>query len=167
MRVDGERFRLDVTRGRSTAVLVYGRRGVVSCQIVQPKAGSRRQGLLPRGQDPDGGCRPSSTRRSSASSAARHSGDLAAGASSVTVRRAGTWQAPRRPWAAECFAVQGQGRRRTGTYCYLLEAGSDDRRCWLARSFPSGTLELREVKSRATRGAVPATGAPDAAARPG
>ncbi len=41
MRAKGDRFRLDVTRGRSTAVLVNGPRGVISCQILDQQEGTR------------------------------------------------------------------------------------------------------------------------------
>jgi hypothetical protein len=151
MRVLGERFRLDVTRGRTTAVLAYGRRGVVSCRIRKPRtkkdrvertcflvAKTPRQ--LPTLFDPgiQRLFRPTTLA-------------LSRGGRQVTVRREGTWKAPHGLGVAECFAVRGE-RAERGTYCYLAEPGPNIG--LLARAvFPSGTLELRDVSRALRKGA--------------
>ena len=104
----------------------------------------RRQGLLPGGQDPAAAAaslRPGASSVSSAPPPVRSR----RGGKQVTVRRAGTWKAPHGLGVAECFVVQGE-RVERGTYCYLAEPGPTIG--LLARAvFPSGTLELRDVKT--------------------
>jgi hypothetical protein len=151
MRVLGERFRLDLTRGRTTAVLAYGRRGVVSCRIRQPKTKNDRVertcflvARTPRQLPPlfDPGIQRLFRTTTLA---------LARGGKQVTVRRDGTWKAPHGLGVAECFAVRGE-RVRRGTYCYLAEPGPNIG--LLARAvFPSGTLELRDVSGSLRKGA--------------
>jgi hypothetical protein len=151
MRVLGERFRLDVTRGRTTAVLAYGRRGVVSCRIREPKTKNDRveracflvaktPRQLPALFD------PGIQRLFRTTTLA-----LSRGGKQVTVRREGTWKAPHGLGVAECFAVRGE-RVERGTYCYLTEPGPNIG--LLARAvFPSGTLELRDVSRALRKGA--------------
>lgn len=148
MRVQGERFRLDLTRGRTTSVLAYGRRGVFSCQIKEPRQTKDRiertcflVAKTPRTLPPlfDPGLQR--LFRSTTETLSR-------GGRQVTVRRDGTWTAPRGLGVAECFTVRGADVER-GTYCYLAEPGPYIG--LLARAvFPSGRLELRQV-SRAIR----------------
>jgi hypothetical protein len=151
MRVLGERFRLDLTHGRTTAVLVYGRRGIVSCRIRQPASKEDRiervcflvaetPRQLPALFDPgiQRLFRPTTLA-------------LSRGGKQVMVRRDGTWKAPHRLGEAECFAVRGE-RVERGRYCYLAEPGPNIG--LLARAvFPSGTLELRDVSSALRSGA--------------
>lgn len=148
MRVLGERFRLDLTRGRTTSVLAYGRRGVFSCQIKEPKDAKDRiertcflvaknPENLPPLFDPGLQRLFRSTTET-----------LSRGGRQVTVRRDGTWTAPHGLGGSECFAVRGPNVER-GTYCYLADPGPYIG--LLARAvFPSGRLEIREV-SRALR----------------
>lgn len=141
MRMAGERFRLDIAHGRTTAALIHGRRGVVACQVERPDQGRPTQacflvaaglGRLPTLFDPGIHRLFGSTTKA-----------LARGAKGVTVHRAGTWQAPGGLGVAECFAVKGM-RLDSGTYCYLAEPGRF--RGLLARAdFPSGTLRLRQA----------------------
>lgn len=143
MRAKGERFRLDVTRGRSTAVLVNGPRGVISCQIVQPKKGradkscflvAKSPKALPDLFDPE-------VQRLFRSSTRA----ISSGSKQLTVKRAGSWRAPAGIGPSECFAVKGKGID-DGTYCYLSAPAAPVG--LLARAeFVSGKLELREVKN--------------------
>ena len=151
MRVLGERFRLDLTHGRTTAVLAYGRRGVVSCRIREPKSDKDRvertcflvaktPRRLPALFD------PGIQRLFRTTTLA-----LSRGGKQVTVRRDGTWKAPHGLGVAECFAVRGE-RVERGSYCYLAEPGPNIG--LLARAaFPSGTLELRDVSHSLRKGA--------------
>jgi hypothetical protein len=144
MRTKGHRFRLDITHGRRTAVLSFGPRGVVSCQIVQPKSQkdrtqrscflvSRRPARLPELFDPEVQRLFRSTQRA-----------LTANRADVKVERAGTWQAPGKLGPAECFAIRGKDAD-PGRYCYLSRPGPTIG--LLAKAvFPSGTLEIRDVK---------------------
>lgn len=144
MRTRGERFRLDITHGRRTAVLSYAPRGVVSCQVVKPKDKksrrqrscflvSRKPGGLPELFDPE-------LQRLFR----KTTGALTRGKSDVAVRRAGTWRAPHGLGPAECFAIKGKDVS-PGRYCYLSRPGPTIG--LLARAgFPSGTLEIRDVK---------------------
>jgi hypothetical protein len=141
MRMAGEWFRLDVTQGRTTAVLVYGPRGVASCQVEGKKDGRPTRTCFlvadtPKQLPPlfDPGVQRLFRGTTEA---------LAQGSKQIDVRRAGTWKAPGKLGEAECFTVKGPGVER-GTYCYLAEPGPYIG--LLARAvFPSGTLELRAV----------------------
>ena len=144
MRTKGDRFRLDITQGRQTAILSYAPRGVVSCQIVRSKDNktrperscflvSRKPAGLPDLFDPEVQRLFRSTQRA-----------LTISRSQVTVKRAGTWHAPHGLGPAECFAVKGKDVE-SGKYCYLSRPGPTIG--LLARAtFPSGTLEIRDVK---------------------
>ena len=144
MRTKGNRFRLDITHGRRTALLSYAPRGVVSCQIVRPKNKkdrrerscflvSRRPAGLPELFDPEVQRLFRSTQRA-----------LTMKRADVTVERAGTWQAPGKLGPTECFAIRGKDADR-GRYCYLSRPGPTIG--LLAKVvFPSGTLEIRDVK---------------------
>jgi hypothetical protein len=143
MRTKGDRFRLDITQGRRTAVLTYAPRGVISCQVIAPKDKksrpqrscflvSRKPAGLPDLFDPEVQRLFRSTQRA-----------LTITKSNVTVKRAGTWQAPHGLGPAECFMVKGKDVD-SGKYCYLSRPGPTIG--LLARAtFPSGTLEIRDV----------------------
>jgi hypothetical protein len=143
MRVDGDRFRLDVTQGRSTATLVYGSRGVVSCQIVQPKVGRADRSCFLVARTPKGLpdlFDPQVQRLFLGATRA-----ISAGGPQLTVKRAGTWRAPRGLGPSECFVVKGKDVE-SGKYCYLSRPAPTIG--LLARAvFPSGRLELREAKN--------------------
>lgn len=151
MRVLGDRFRLDLTRGRTTAVLAYGRRGVVSCRLREPKDDKDRiertcflvaknPRKLPPLFDPGLQLLFRSTTQM-----------LSRGGKEITVRRDGTWTAPHGLGAAECFVIRGKKVER-GTYCYLADPGPYIG--LLARAvFPSGRLEIREVSRTLREGA--------------
>ena len=143
MQVKGERFRLDVIQGRRSAVLVNGPRGVISCQIVNPKKGradkacflvAKSPKALPDLFDPE------------VQRLFRNTSQvISAGGKQLTVKRAGTWRAPRRLGPSECFAVKSKDLDN-GTYCYLSKPAPTIG--LLARVvFPSGKLELRDVKN--------------------
>ena len=144
MRTKGDRFRLDITQGRRTAILSYAPRGVISCQVVRSKDDktrpdrscflvSRKPAGLPDLFDPEVQRLFRSTQRA-----------LTINHSKVTVKRAGTWHAPHGLGPAECFAVKGKDVE-SGKYCYLSRPGPTIG--LLARAtFPSGTLEVRDVK---------------------
>lgn len=141
MQTKGERFRLDVMRGRTTAVLVHGSRGVIACQVIRPKTGradkacflvAKNLKQLPRLFDPQVQRLFRSTTRV-----------LSAGGKQLKVYREGTWKAPHRLGPSECFAVKGPSIDN-GIYCYLSRPGPTIG--LLARvTFPSGKLELRQV----------------------
>jgi hypothetical protein len=142
MRVRGERFRLDVTEGRTTATLLYGPRGVVSCQLVDRREGRTDKSCFlvaktPKGLpdlfDPQVQQLFRSTSRA-----------LAGGGKGLRVQRATPWRAPDGLGSAECFQVKGPGVN-DGTYCYLSRPAPTIG--LLARAvFPSGRLEIRDVK---------------------
>ncbi|MCZ3385582.1 MAG: hypothetical protein LH630_01105 [Actinomycetia bacterium] len=142
MRAKGERFRLDVTRGRSTAVLVSGPRGVISCQILQPPNGradkacflvAQSPRTLPELFDPEVQRLFRSATRA-----------IAAGGKQLTVKNAGVWRAPGGLGPSECFVVKGKDVD-DGTYCYLSAPAPTIG--LLARAeFVSGKLEIRDVK---------------------
>lgn len=142
MRTKGDRFRLDVMKGRTTAVLVNGPRGVISCQIVKPKKGKADKACFlvaasPKGLpdlfDPQVQRLFRSTTRA-----------ISGGGKNMRVRRDGTWKAPGRLGPSECFAVKS-GAVDNGTYCYLSKPAPTIG--LLARAtFPSGKLELRDVR---------------------
>lgn len=142
MRVKGERFRLDVAQGRSTAVLLNGPRGVISCQIVDPKGGRANRACflvakspkaLPDLFDPEVQRLFRNTTRV-----------IAGGGRQLTVKRAGSWQAPGGLGPSECFTVKSKDVDN-GIYCYLSKPAPTIG--LLARVvFPSGKLELRDVK---------------------
>jgi len=143
MRTKGDRFRLDITHGRRTALLSYAPRGVVSCQIVRPKTKkdrpqrscflvSRRPAGVPELFDPEVQRLFRSTQRA-----------LTLKGADVTVKQAGAWKAPGKLGPAECFAIKGKDADR-GKYCYLSRPGPTIG--LLAKAvFPSGTLEIRDV----------------------
>lgn len=142
MRVKGERFRLDVTQGRRTAVLVNGPRGVVSCQIRQPKQGRADKACFLVAKTPKG--LPDLFNPEVQRLFRSTTGALSAGGKQLMVRRAGTWQAPGRLGPSECFAVKGPGVD-DGAYCYLSRPAPTIG--LLAKAiFSSGKLELRDVK---------------------
>ncbi|MCZ3389454.1 MAG: hypothetical protein LH645_10145 [Actinomycetia bacterium] len=143
MRAKGERFRLDVTRGRSTAVLVNGPRGVVSCQILQPKKGRADKSCFLVAKSPKGLPNLFDPEVQRLFRSATRT--ISAGRKQLAVKDAGVWRAPRGLGPAECFAVKGKGLD-DGTYCYLSKPAPTIG--LLARAvFPSGKLELREVKN--------------------
>jgi hypothetical protein len=141
MRAKGERFRLDVQQGRSTAVLFTSRRGVVSCQIRDVKEGKNERACFLVAKQPKGlpALFDPQVQRLFRSTTER----LSRNRNGLTVTRAKTWQAPKPYGPAECFDVRGPDVDR-GTYCYL---SSPSRYIGLlARvKFPSGALELRSV----------------------
>jgi hypothetical protein len=142
MRAKGERFRLDVTRGRSTAVLVNGPRGVISCQILQPKKGRADKSCFLVAKSPKGlpDLFDPEVQRLFRSATRT----ISAGDKQLTVKEAGTWRAPGGLGPSECFAVKGKNIE-DGTYCYLARPAPTIG--LLARAvFPSGKLELRDVK---------------------
>lgn len=142
MRTKGDRFRLEVQRGRSTALLVNGRSGVVSCEIEDRKEGksdkscflvSKSPKKLPKLFDPQIQRLFRSTTRM-----------LAGKGVELKVKQARGWRAPRGLGDAECYMVRGK-KVEDGTYCYVATPGK--RIGILARAvFPSGRLELRDVK---------------------
>ena len=143
MRAKGERFRLDVTRGRSTAVLVNGPRGVISCQILQPKKGRADKACFLVAKSPKGlpDLFDPEVQRLFRSATRT----ISAGGKQLTVKDVGGWRAPGGLGASECFSVKGKGLD-DGTYCYLSKPAPTIG--LLARAvFPSGKLELREVKN--------------------
>jgi hypothetical protein len=141
MRTKGDKFRLDVERGRTTAVLFTSRRGVVSCQIEDAKKGKTQRACflvakhlngLPTIFDPQ-------VQRLFRSTTDR----IARNRKALTIKRAPPWRAPAPYGPAECFRVRGLQVDR-GTYCYLAKPGPLIG--LLARvEFPSGTLSLRTV----------------------
>ncbi len=143
MRVKGDRFRLDVTQGRSTATLVYGSRGVVSCQIVRPKTGRADKSCFLVARSPKG--LPDLFDPEVQRLFFGATRTISAGGRQLTVKRAGTWRAPHGLGPSECFVVKGKDVD-SGTYCYLSRPAPTIG--LLARAvFPSGNLELREVKN--------------------
>jgi hypothetical protein len=143
MRAKGERFRLDVTRGRSTAVLVNGPRGVISCQIIQPKKGRADKSCFLVAKSPKGlpDLFDPEVQRLFRSATRT----ISAGDKKLIVKDAGTWRAPGDLGPSECFAVKGKNVE-DGTYCYLAKPAPTIG--LLARAiFPSGKLELRDVKN--------------------
>lgn len=142
MRTKGERFRLDVTRGRSTAILVNAARGVIACQIRRPKEGRAAKTCFLVAKSPKGLPElfdPSVQRLFRSATTA-----ISAGGKQLTVKRAGDWQAPKKLGPSECFSVKGKDVPN-GTYCYLSRPSPTIG--LLARAqFQSGQLELRDVK---------------------
>ncbi len=142
MRTKGDRFRLDVMKRRTTAVLVNGPRGVISCQVVKPKKGKADKACFLVASSPKGLpdlFDPQVQRLFRSATRA-----ISAGGTKLTVRRAGTWRAPGRLGPSECFAVKSSDVDN-GTYCYLSKPAPTIG--LLARAiFPSGKLELRQVK---------------------
>lgn len=142
MQAKGDRFRLDVMRGRTTAVLVNARGGVVACQVFRPKKGradkacflvAKTPKRLPRLFDPQVQHLFRSTTRV-----------LSRGSKGLKVHRKGTWKAPNGLGPSECFTVKGPAVDN-GTYCYLSRPGPTIG--LLARAtFPSGRLEIRTVQ---------------------
>jgi hypothetical protein len=138
MRIDRARYRVDVTRGRSTASLFTTRAGLVSCQVEgRDKACflvAKRSERPPRLFDPG-------VQRIFLS-AVPAIGEPRAG---VRVRRAGVWKAPKPYGSAPCFQVTGR-LPDPGVYCFLAEGR------WtgaLARAeFGSGSLSLRSIDGR-------------------
>ena len=141
MRTKGDRFRLDVRRGRTTAVLFTSHRGVVSCQAEDMKEGKTKRACflvakhlngLPAIFDPQ-------VQRLFRSTTDR----ISRGQRALEIRRTDPWRAPRPYGKAECFRVRGPQVDR-GTYCYLAKPGPLIG--LLAHvEFPSGTLSLRTV----------------------
>jgi len=141
MRADGDRFRLDVTKGRESAVLFTSPRGVVSCQIRDVNKGKNERSCflvakspkkLPNLFDP----KIQRLFRGTTSLISRTRNDL-------RVKPAKPWRAPAPYGMAECFDVQGAGVSQ-GTYCYLAKPGPFIG--LLARAkFGSGTLSIRSV----------------------
>jgi len=143
MRVKGDRFRLDVTQGRSTATLVYGSRGVVSCQIVRPKKGRAEKSCFLVARSPKG--LPDLFDPEVQRLFFGATRTISSGGRQLTVKRAGTWRAPHGLGPSECFVVKGKDVD-SGTYCYLSRPAPTIG--LLARAvFPSGNLELRKVKN--------------------
>lgn len=143
MRAKGDRFRLDVTRGRSTAVLLSGPRGVISCQILKPNKGRADKSCFLVAKSPKGlpDLFDPEVQRLFRSATRT----ISAGGKQLTVKRAGTWRAPGGLDPSECFAVKGK-EIDDGTYCYLSKPSPTVG--LLARTvFTSGRLELREVKN--------------------
>ena len=146
MRVLRERFRLDIKQRRRVAVLMYGPRGVISCQVVLGKKDeqnrrrrscflvSRRPIGLPELFDPELQWIFRNTQRA-----------LHLRGSDIRVHDAGMWRAPRGLGPTECFRVKGRDVEN-GTYCYLSRPGPTIG--LLGRAvFPSGNLEIRDVKT--------------------
>lgn len=142
MRAKGDRFRLDVMKGRTTAVLLNGPRGVVSCQIIKPKKGRADKACFLVASSPKGLpdlFDPQVQRLFRSGTRA-----ISAGGKKLTVRRDGMWKAPGRLGPSECFVVKGTVVDN-GTYCYLSKPAPTIG--LLARAtFPSGKLELRQVR---------------------
>jgi len=142
MRTKGDHFRLDVRQGHSTAVLVNVHRGVVSCQVVDKKKGhsdktcflvSHKPKGLPDLFDPEVQRLFRSTTRY-----------LSGKDQGAVIKKDGKWRAPHHLGVAECYKVKGKNVD-TGTYCYIATPGPHIG--LLARAdFPSGTLEIRDVK---------------------
>ncbi|MEO8106677.1 MAG: hypothetical protein ABI720_05105 [Actinomycetes bacterium] len=142
MRTRGDRFRLDVMKGRTTAVLVNGPRGVISCQIVAPKKGRADKACFLVAASPKG--LPDLFDPQVQRLFRSVTRVISTGGKKVTVRRDGTWKAPGRLGPAECFAVKSSDINN-GTYCYLSKPSPTIG--LLARAtFPSGKLELRQVR---------------------
>jgi len=142
MLVKGKRFRVDVTRGRSTAVLVNGPAGVISCQILQPKKGRADKSCFLVAKSPKGLPDLFDPKVQRLFRSATRT--ISAGGKQISVKDAGAWRAPQGLGPSECFAVKGKGID-DGTYCYLSKPTPTIG--LLARAvFPSGKLELREVK---------------------
>lgn len=139
MRTRGDRFRLDLQQGGTTAVLLTGRRGVVSCQVERrgdPKRTCFLVANRPRALPPLFDPQVQRLFRSV-------TGLLSRPKSGLRVHPAATWRAPHDLGQAECFDVRGQEVDR-GVYCFLSRPGN--RIGLLARvKFPSGTLSLRSV----------------------
>jgi hypothetical protein len=143
MRVKGDRFRLEVTQGRTTAALVYGSRGVISCQIVRPKRGRADKSCFLVAKSPKG--LPDLFDPEVQRLFLGVAQTISAGGRQLTVKRAGTWRAPRGLGPSECFVVKGKDLE-SGTYCYLSRPAPTIG--LLARAvFPSGRMELREVRN--------------------
>jgi hypothetical protein len=143
MRVKGERFRLDVAQGRRTAVLLNGPRGVISCQIVDPKEGRDNKACFLVAKSPK--ALPDLFDPEVQRLFRKTSQLIAGGGKRLTVRQAGTWRAPGGLGPSECFAVKSMDLNN-GVYCYLSKPAPTIG--LLARVvFPSGKLELRDVKS--------------------
>jgi hypothetical protein len=144
MRTKGDRFRLDITHGRRTAFLSFAPRGVISCQTIRPKNKndhvkrscflvSRKPAGLPDLFDPEVQRLFRNTQRA-----------ITMRSSDVRVVRAGAWMAPHGLGPSECFAIRGKDVDN-GRYCYLSRPGPTIG--LLAKAvFPSGTLEIREVR---------------------
>ena len=141
MRAKGERFRLDVQHGRTTAVLFTSHHGVVSCQVVDVNKGKKQRACflvakkpkaLPALFDPQ----IQRLFRGTTDRISRNHNHL-------TVTNAKPWKAPKPYGMAECFDVRGPQVDR-GTYCYLSDPGP--RIGLLAHvKFPSGSLNLLTV----------------------
>lgn len=143
MQAAGERFRLDVERGKSAAVLITNRRGVVSCQIEEQGKNKQKQRACflvanrPAGTPPLFNPQVQRLFRSTTTQISRLRSDVA-------VKHARDWKAPGDLGNAECFIVKGP-EVENGTYCYLAKPGP--RIGLLARvAFPSGELKIRSAK---------------------
>jgi hypothetical protein len=138
VRIDGFGYRVDVTRGGSTASLLTTRTGLVSCQV----DGRDRACFLvaKKDQDPPPLFDPGVQRIFLDVVPV-----VADGGSGVRIRRAGVWKAPPRYGTAQCYEVTGKVRD-PGVYCFLTDgrwAGA------LARAeFASGSLSLRRIDGR-------------------
>jgi hypothetical protein len=138
VRIDGFGYRVDVTRGGTTASLFTTRTGLVSCQV----DGRDRACFLvaKKSQDPPPLFDPGVQRIFLDTVPV-----VADGAAGVRVQRAGVWQAPRRYGPAQCYEVSGKVKD-PGVYCFLTDgrwAGA------LARAeFASGSLSLRRIDGR-------------------
>lgn len=143
MRAVRDRFRLDIERSESTAVLISSGRGVVSCQVATRRKNkppdrscflvAKHLNGVPPLFDPEvqGLFRTSTSH-------------LASPHSDVKVTRAGHWTAPGQLGPAACFNVRGPDVEN-GKYCYLSQPGPLIG--LLARAvFTSGSLNLRSVK---------------------
>ena len=156
VRMDRRWYRVDITRGRSTASLFTAPAGLVSCQVERRDRTcfvvAGRSDKPPRLFDP--GLQRIFVRTLPL---------LREGGSRVRVERAGVWQAPRRYGPAQCFQVTGRVAD-PGVYCLLTKgrwAGA------LARAeFGSGALSLRHIdggfdRARTFRPPVRPTPLPD------
>ncbi len=142
MRAKGEKFRLDVQEGRTTAALFTSPKGVVSCQVERSKKEkitgrscfrvAKSPGGLPRLFDPQ----VQRLFRRATVLLSHYRNDL-------HVKAANSWQAPESLGKAECFRASGP-KIDAGTYCYLAKPGP--RIGLLAHAeFPSGALSIRKV----------------------
>jgi hypothetical protein len=142
MRAKGEKFRLDVQEGRTTAALFTSPKGVVSCQVERSKKEkitgrscfrvAKSPGGLPRLFDPQ----VQRLFRRATVLLSRYRNDL-------RVKAADSWKAPGSLGKAECFRASGP-KIDAGTYCYLAKPGP--RIGLLAHvEFPSGALSIRKV----------------------
>lgn len=123
-------YRVDVTRGGATSILLTTTEGLVSCQV---QAGQRTCLLVgPVGEPPPTLFDPGLQRLFTSDLAALVRGD------GLTVTPAGALPAAGPIASATCFAVAGTGVD-PGEYC-LTEAG-----ILRKAQFPSGTLELTEL----------------------